>query len=114
MKRESSSIMREKLKKEKDKDIKNEKLNIDINSINNSDNKNQMRIIPLNKEINNIKKVNNRFISSKNKIKNNNSFKINNINENSSNSPTHYSNNIKYFRSNQNIIYQFRLLLGNL
>ena len=102
MKRESSSIMREKLKTEKDKDIKNEKLNIDINSINNSDNKNQMRIIPLNKEINNIKKVNNRFISSKNKIKNNNSFKINNLNKDSPNTPTHYSNNIKRIYKFQN------------
>ena len=102
MKRESSSIIRDKLKTEKDKDIKKQKLNIDINSINNSDNKSQMRIIPLNKEINNIKKVNNRFISSKNKIKNNNSFKINNINENSSNSPTHYSNNIKRIYKFQN------------
>ena len=102
MKRESSSILRDKLKTEKDKDIKKQKLNIDINSINNSDNKSQMRIIPLNKEINNIKKVNNRFISSKNKIKNNNSFKINNINENSSNSPTHYSNNIKRIYKFQN------------
>ena len=84
MKRESSSIRREILRKEKDKDIKEKKISIEINSNNNSrgnsnsknKNENKMRIIPINRGINNIKKKIKRFIPNINNMKNNNSFNI--------------------------------------
>ena len=89
MNRESSALRREILRKEKDKDIKDQKIDININSLNNSskkndnsDTKNRIRIIPLNKEINyNIGRKTNRFISNDNNnnnhLKNSNSFNIN-------------------------------------
>ena len=87
MNRESSAIRREILRKEKDKDIKEQKIDIKIKSLNNTNkkndnSKNRIRIIPLNKEINyNIRKEKNRFISNDNNennhLKNYNSFNIN-------------------------------------
>ena len=86
MKKESSSIIRDMLKKEKEKDIKEGKIDIEINTKNNFytkadinlNSKNKMRIIPLNSEINNNNKKNknNNFILNGQNLTNNNSFTI--------------------------------------
>ena len=70
MKRESSALRKEMLRKEKDKDIKVQKISIEINSDNHSrknSNNNIMRIIPINKEFNDLKKKTYRLISYDNK-----------------------------------------------
>ena len=118
MKRETFAMKKEILKREKDKDIKKEKLSIDINALNNynnknnkSNNQNRIRIIPIKKEINNVKKINN-------------SFKIKSLNNDSLNNQTHYTNNIKRiykFDNNKNTIditnnlnsYDKRIYLSN-
>ena len=85
MKRESSAIRKEMLRKEKDKDIKVQKISIEINSNNNSrqnSNNNIMRIIPINKEFNDLKKKTYRLISYDNNLKKKNSFNINEKNKN--------------------------------
>ena len=94
IKRESSKVKREMLRKEKDKEIKNEKVDIDINTINNEIknkrkinrfiNKNKMKLINLT----NNNEVNNNFIKINNKYKsidiylNSNSIKSINTNKN--------------------------------
>ena len=114
MNRESSALRREILRKEKDKDIKDQKIDIKINSLNNSikknDNsntKNRIRIIPLNKEINyNIRKKSKNCISKDNSdnnhVKNNNSFNINSKSRNKILSNNQINNNIKRIYKNSN------------
>lgn len=87
MKKASSPLIRELLKKEKDKEIKEGKIDIEINTKNKfytkndeiSNSKNKMRIIPINNKINNNEKTkskNNNFITNGQNLTNNNSFII--------------------------------------
>ena len=79
MKRESSALRKEMLRKEKDKDIKVQKISIEINSDNHSrknSNNNIMRIIPINKEFNDLKKKTYRLISYDNNLKKKNKYNI--------------------------------------
>ena len=79
MKRESSALRKEMLRKEKDKDIKVQKISIEINSNNNSrknSNNNIMRIIPINKEFNDLKKITYRLITYDNNLKKKNSYNM--------------------------------------
>ena len=111
IKRESSRLKREMLRKEKDKEIKNEKVDIDINTINNEIknkrkinrfiNKNKMKIINLS----NNNEVNNNFIKINNRYKsidiyvNSNSIKSINANQNpinNINTPTTIKRVYKY------------------
>jgi hypothetical protein len=107
MKRETSEERREQLRREKDKDIKITKINIDIKNKNIIDNsKNKMRIIPISKKgINTIMK---------NKNKNNIRINSNDI-KNKSIKLSHFNRNkvrdsIDY---NKNIIYNFNKNKGN-
>jgi len=116
MKRESSALKREMLRKEKDKEIKSEKINFDIKSINDynsnnemtnknrANNKNKIKVISLkkNNEINN----NNNNNNSNNTIKINSKYKSIDIylNNNSinANSSTTKKINQKPILNNQN------------
>jgi hypothetical protein len=105
MKRESSAIKREMLKNEKDKDIKDQKIDLNNNTNNNKSNTNKIRIIPLNKEINNnLRKNNSRFKSNDNEKKGN-VFNINikSRNKNLLNNSLKYNNIRRVYKFNNNI-----------
>ena len=105
MKRESSALKRKMLKNEKDKDIKEQKININIITNNIKPNINKIRIIPLNKEINNNNRRNNnnKFRSNDNEQKKN-SFDINirSRNKKELNNSLKYNNNRRIYKFNHN------------
>ena len=104
MKRDSSGIKREILKNEKDKDIKDikeQKININIITNNIKPNVNKIRIIPLNKEINNNRSTNNNKCRSNDNEEKKNLFNINIRSRNKK----EFNNSLKY--NNIRRIYKF-------
>ena len=105
MKRESSETEREIYTNEKDNNIKEQKININIITNNIKPNINKIRIIPINKEINNNNRRNNKNRSNDNEQKKN-KFNINIIsrNNNEFNNSLTYNNIRKIYKFNNNTI----------